>query len=171
MFQVLAGTVSEVRYCWPKDSYKDDHCDGGNGGNDDHHKNGEEEGMIIADENRLQTQNVAYINDSIGLHRVMNPDPTMPAFSLHLYSPPFDYCRIFDEKTGKYQTINVGFDPKEIEAVKYRVKRRTAANNCDINHHHNHPHQNSFGSKDVLVFEMDHNPKHRQQQQDGKTRS
>lgn len=126
--------------------------------------------MIITGENRLQTQNVAYINDSIGLHRVMNPDPTMPAFSLHLYSPPFDHCRIFDEKTGKYKKINVGFDPKEIEAVKYRVKHRIK--NCDINVHKNHPHhhhdQNSM-AKDVLVFEMQEQ-QHRRQQDNGKTR-
>lgn len=161
----MAGTVSEVRYCWPKDRYRDDHSDNGIGGHDN-----DDESMIVVDENRLQTQNVAYINDSIGLHRVMNPDPKIPAFSLHLYSPPFDHCRIFDEKTGKHQKINIGFDPKEIESVKYRVKHTKHAHVHNHNHHHHHNHHFDSLGKDVLVFEMEQQQKHRRQQ-DGKTRA
>ncbi|GAB7351203.1 hypothetical protein MBLNU459_g1643t1 [Dothideomycetes sp. NU459] len=47
---------------------------------------------------------VAYISDKIGLHRISNPDPHSNAVSLHLYTPPnaaeFGF-NIYDERTGK----------------------------------------------------------------------
>ncbi|KAJ5239386.1 cysteine dioxygenase [Penicillium chermesinum] len=47
---------------------------------------------------------VTYISDDIGLHRVHNPSPNRVAVSLHLYTPPnaADYgYNIFDESTGR----------------------------------------------------------------------
>ncbi|KAI9926184.1 hypothetical protein ASPWEDRAFT_174908 [Aspergillus wentii DTO 134E9] len=47
---------------------------------------------------------VTYIADDIGLHRVHNPHPTNVAVSLHLYTPPnaADYgYHVFDGATGK----------------------------------------------------------------------
>lgn len=38
--------------------------------------------------------------DTLGLHRVENPNPTEGAISLHLYCPPYDTCSIFNQKTG-----------------------------------------------------------------------
>ncbi|KAJ5267662.1 Cysteine dioxygenase [Penicillium angulare] len=46
---------------------------------------------------------VTYISDDIGLHRVHNPHPSQVAVSLHLYTPPnaADYgYNIFNEATG-----------------------------------------------------------------------
>ncbi|KAG9763470.1 cysteine dioxygenase, partial [Aureobasidium melanogenum] len=47
---------------------------------------------------------VTYISDQIGLHRVFNPDPVEPAMSLHLYTPPnaaeFGF-HVYDERTSK----------------------------------------------------------------------
>ncbi|RHZ55416.1 putative cysteine dioxygenase [Aspergillus thermomutatus] len=47
---------------------------------------------------------VAYISDQIGLHRVANPSKDRLAVSLHLYTPPnaadFGY-NVYDPKTGK----------------------------------------------------------------------
>ncbi|KAJ3262653.1 hypothetical protein HK103_000182 [Boothiomyces macroporosus] len=40
---------------------------------------------------------VNYMHDKIGTHRVGN-DSSEPAISLHLYSPPIEYCKIYDEK-------------------------------------------------------------------------
>lgn len=47
--------------------------------------------------------------DSMGLHRVENPSHTSPAVSLHLYSPPFETCQSFDERTGKARTVKMVF--------------------------------------------------------------
>jgi len=38
---------------------------------------------------------LAYITDSMGYHKVGNPNATVPAVTLHLYCPPFDQCRIW----------------------------------------------------------------------------
>ncbi|EXJ63747.1 cysteine dioxygenase [Cladophialophora yegresii CBS 114405] len=53
----------------------------------------------------LYSQNeVTYISDKIGLHRISNPSNDEVAVSLHLYTPPhaanFGF-NLFDEKTGK----------------------------------------------------------------------
>ncbi|KAF7490113.1 Cysteine dioxygenase type 1 [Sarcoptes scabiei] len=119
ILKVLGGSLTEVRYRLPN-------------------TNGE---MIIDCENELSEQNsVAYINDSIGLHRVVNRDDFQPAFSLHLYCPPFDKCRVFDERTGQHQHVDCSFDPQDI--VKFRVKHQIVA---DIDQH-NH---------DVLLLERE----------------
>ncbi|KAH1507346.1 hypothetical protein KXX06_008600 [Aspergillus fumigatus] len=51
-----------------------------------------------------QPNEVAYISDQIGLHRVVNPAKDRLAVSLHLYTPPnaadFGY-NIYDPITGK----------------------------------------------------------------------
>ncbi|KAJ5727579.1 Cysteine dioxygenase [Penicillium malachiteum] len=52
---------------------------------------------------------VTYISDDIGLHRVHNPHPTQIAVSLHLYTPPnaADYgYNIFDEATGSASHVS-----------------------------------------------------------------
>ncbi|CAG0898522.1 unnamed protein product [Darwinula stevensoni] len=53
----------------------------------------------------LKTNEVVYINDEQGLHRVENASHTQPAVSLHLYCPPFDACHAFDQRTG-HKTMN-----------------------------------------------------------------
>ncbi|KAG8593957.1 hypothetical protein GDO81_001007, partial [Engystomops pustulosus] len=47
--------------------------------------------------------------DSIGLHRVENPSHTETAVSLHLYSPPFDHCNTFDQRTGHKNKVKMTF--------------------------------------------------------------
>ena len=47
--------------------------------------------------------------DSIGLHRVENASHTDRAISLHLYSPPFQMCQTFDERTGHKRTCTFVF--------------------------------------------------------------
>ncbi|NXR99833.1 CDO1 dioxygenase, partial [Oxylabes madagascariensis] len=47
--------------------------------------------------------------DSIGLHRVENISHTEPAVSLHLYSPPFDTCNTFDQRTGHKHKVTMTF--------------------------------------------------------------
>ncbi|KAI9278529.1 RmlC-like cupin domain-containing protein [Phascolomyces articulosus] len=50
---------------------------------------------------RLHPNEVAYIHDKIGLHRISNPDQGRGAVSLHLYTPPYQVCKTFEEKTGR----------------------------------------------------------------------
>lgn len=51
------------------------------------------------------TDSCLYISDEIGLHRIANTSHVQPAFSLHLYSPPFKSCRAFDEHTGRSMVL------------------------------------------------------------------
>ena len=47
--------------------------------------------------------------DSLGLHRVENPSHVDRSVSLHLYSPPFETCQMFDQRTGKKTQCKVTF--------------------------------------------------------------
>lgn len=42
----------------------------------------------------LDTNNVHYIDDTIGVHKMINCDQR-DAISLHIYAPPYRECRIF----------------------------------------------------------------------------
>ncbi|XP_022646688.1 cysteine dioxygenase type 1-like [Varroa jacobsoni] len=83
--RLLAGDLTEVRYDWP------------------HGK-----AMQLRDESTMLPGDVCYINNEIGLHRVENRAPEI-AVSLHLYSPPFSTCYMFDENTGKKVISKVTF--------------------------------------------------------------
>ena len=104
---MLSGTLHEVRFEWPEN--KEIEIEN-------------VESMKILSDRALFKGDVAYINgecfgarmlksqtdryrsfrsDSLGLHRVENRSHTVPAVSLHLYTPPFDKCHVFDQKTGK----------------------------------------------------------------------
>jgi len=95
--KVMEGSLAEKLYDWP--------CENESG--DD----------VICDQNKLSPRQitefdknqVTYINDTIGLHRVENNSHTRRAASLHLYSPPFDMCHSFDERTGKKICCKVVF--------------------------------------------------------------
>ncbi|XP_039401194.1 cysteine dioxygenase type 1 isoform X3 [Mauremys reevesii] len=65
--------------------------------------------MTKKSERVLEENQCAYINDSIGLHRVENTSHTESAVSLHLYSPPFDSCNTFDQRTGHKHKVKMTF--------------------------------------------------------------
>lgn len=58
----------------------------------------------ITNEIIYRTDEVSYISDQIGLHKIANASDTETAVSLHLYTPPhaanFGF-NLFDERTGK----------------------------------------------------------------------
>jgi cysteine dioxygenase len=58
----------------------------------------------VVKETMYERDQVTYISDDIGLHKIFNPSETDVAVSLHLYTPPhaanFGF-NLFDEKTGK----------------------------------------------------------------------
>ena len=88
--QVLQGQVNECRYEYP-------HQDTGTAVTsrmNENGVNGVEKLRCIADETFVGGQ-LAFIKDSIGLHKVGNPSAVTPAVTLHLYSPPFQDCRVW----------------------------------------------------------------------------
>lgn len=105
--KVLDGELKETMYAWPtRDSI------------DENESSTPESTRIANDELQKLTEmdvhsyskdGVTYINDSMGLHRVENPSHCNPAVSLHLYSPPFEFCRTFDQRTGKSQKVRMTF--------------------------------------------------------------
>ncbi|XP_041459420.1 cysteine dioxygenase type 1-like [Lytechinus variegatus] len=105
--KVLDGTLQESMFAWPEDSKK---------------KNA----MTQLAVNTYERDQVAYINDSKGLHRVENPSHSDLAASLHLYSPPFQSCQCFDQRTGKSTTSTVTFWSKYGERTPYKPGRSTS---------------------------------------------
>ncbi|VEN46965.1 unnamed protein product [Callosobruchus maculatus] len=86
--KMLQGSLQEVRFAWPeKDS-----------------EEMKETGRTI-----MQTNDICYINNSLGLHRVENVSNVDTAISLHLYCPPYDNCSVFSQRTGKKSTVKMSF--------------------------------------------------------------
>lgn len=80
--------------------------------------NGEE---LEATCKHLDTNQVTYIDDSIGLHKVTNESETEPAVTLHVYLPPYTKCRVFKlmgrEHNNKQLELN--FDWSDILDVTF----------------------------------------------------
>ena len=67
--KVMQGTMQEVRYV-----KKGDH--------------------LQVSEEIVASEGVLYMHDSMGVHKVGNPT-TKDAITLHIYSPPFEKCRLW----------------------------------------------------------------------------
>ncbi|OAA81422.1 cysteine dioxygenase [Akanthomyces lecanii RCEF 1005] len=84
LMKILKGNLTETRYEFPQE--------------------GEPNGpMKVISEKTYKENQVAYMADELGLHRVSNRGSDF-AVSLHLYTPPNvakQGCHIFDEKTGR----------------------------------------------------------------------
>ncbi|XP_029916691.1 cysteine dioxygenase type 1 [Myripristis murdjan] len=99
--KMLQGQLKETQFEWPKS-----------------------QGDMVQKSQRILLENkVAYINDSIGLHRVENASHTEGAVSLHLYSPPFQTCQTFDQRTGHKNTVQMTFWSKYGERIPVETKR------------------------------------------------
>ncbi|KAJ3169462.1 hypothetical protein HDU88_000651 [Geranomyces variabilis] len=105
LMKVLDGELAETLYSVPQPA-EDERVDSGNedacstsssSGGDDESRHG----MRVRRLGRLATGDVAYIHDRIGLHKIANPSPSKRAVSLHLYTPPFEFCRTYNETTGE----------------------------------------------------------------------
>ncbi|RUS77299.1 hypothetical protein EGW08_014926 [Elysia chlorotica] len=105
--KVLDGTVKEEMFEWPENCDQAEAMD--EDGDEADRKDGSNSGMQKRDESQIVKNACGYINDDIGLHRVENPSHVDKAVTLHLYSPPFDECECFDERTGKHTTAKVTF--------------------------------------------------------------
>lgn len=63
----------------------------------------------------LNFNDVTYIDDSIGLHKVTNKSANQPAVTLHVYMPAYRKCRIFETngsgiEISNSQSIDVVFN-------------------------------------------------------------
>ena len=87
--KVLSGTLKETLYKWPDESA------------------GEKE-MQQTESTSFCTDQVTYIDDSVGLHCVENSTKNQ-AVSLHLYCPPITHPKKFEKKTGQSQTCELTF--------------------------------------------------------------
>jgi len=92
--RVLDGDVKEIKYNWPEDGSSKD--------------GGLEESSVTC----LPAGQTLYMSDELGIHKVENKSHTDKLVSLHLYSPPFDFCKVFDERTSKRTRINMCFYSK-----------------------------------------------------------
>lgn len=97
--KMLHGELNETQFAWPSDV------------NDVNEEQDPKDGdsLVEIGTTVIEENDVAYINDSIGLHRVENRSHTETAISLHLYCPPFDNCHMFDQRTGKRTKCTVTF--------------------------------------------------------------
>ncbi|XP_015908525.1 cysteine dioxygenase type 1 [Parasteatoda tepidariorum] len=102
--KMLDGELKEIRFAWPSDSDE------------------EEKEMEKISETTLKTNDVNYMNDSLGLHRVENPSHSQTAVSLHLYSPPFESVLLFDQRTGHKTRGKVTFWSKYGERTPFGVE-------------------------------------------------
>ncbi|XP_022188521.1 cysteine dioxygenase type 1 [Nilaparvata lugens] len=94
--KMLHGQLEEIRFAWPDEDDKTDIPEN-------------EKGLNELSRTNLKTNQVCYINDSMGLHRVENPSHSDTAVSLHLYCPPFDACQVFNQRTGQKSKCKVTF--------------------------------------------------------------
>ncbi|KAL1140777.1 hypothetical protein AAG570_000707 [Ranatra chinensis] len=85
--KILQGSLQEVRFQWPVDNQP----------------------LRELSRTILPLDDVCYINDSLGLHRVENVSYGEPAASLHIYSPPFEECSVFNQQTGISSKAKVTF--------------------------------------------------------------
>jgi len=104
--KVVDGTLFENQYEWPNSEHTEITPELYNA-------------MTKKKVTEFKTGEVAYINDSIGLHRVENNSHSACAVSLHLYSPPFEMCQSFDERTGKSSSVKVIFCSKYGERTPF----------------------------------------------------
>ncbi|KAJ0399148.1 hypothetical protein ATCC90586_002652 [Pythium insidiosum] len=80
--KVIDGTVNEVQY---KIS---------------------DSGRLEETSNIVLSEGVTYMDDSIGLHKIGNPRDDVDAITLHLYSPPYEKCRIwFDTEQADKSSV------------------------------------------------------------------
>ncbi|KAL9028478.1 MAG: hypothetical protein Q9180_007161 [Flavoplaca navasiana] len=91
IMKMLKGSLTETRYAWPQST-------------------GPGEAMRATSQTHLDRDQVIYMADDLGLHKISNPDPEEYAVSLHcwcsrlaVYTPPnaaIKGCKVFDPDTG-----------------------------------------------------------------------
>jgi len=100
--KVLDGQIMETMYAWP-----------------DSESETEELPMKIISKTSVNRDEVTYINDSIGLHRMENPSHTEGTVTLHVYIPAYQECTTFDERTGHRSKCQVVFHSRSGDSIDF----------------------------------------------------
>jgi cysteine dioxygenase len=96
--RVLKGVVRERRY---RPSHRENLiCCGGKQEEEDRDDGGPRLECFQDGIYREEDKTVVFIEDFLGFHKVENPSSTEPAVTLHLYSPPFDRCRVWIDESS-----------------------------------------------------------------------
>ncbi|CAI7584342.1 unnamed protein product [Penicillium discolor] len=93
VMKVLKGKLQEDLYSWP---------------DQEQIENGQISPPQLTKQTTYGENQVTYMSDKLGLHRISNPDQDNFAISLHLYTPPNAAIHgfgIYDERTGKARHI------------------------------------------------------------------
>jgi len=122
--KIMQGELQETMFSWPSTGEKSSPEDSVAKTCED--DDPELHPMMENEKRMYKKDEVAYINDCMGLHRVENASHTDKAVSLHLYSPPFGQCHIFDHRTGHQSVAKVTFWSKYGE----RVGTTAESNQC-----------------------------------------
>ncbi|TYZ63172.1 hypothetical protein PybrP1_002067 [[Pythium] brassicae (nom. inval.)] len=65
-------------------------------------------GALAETANVVLSSGVTYMDDSLGLHKVGNPREDVDAITMHLYSPPYEKCRVwFDPSDADKSSVAV----------------------------------------------------------------
>ncbi|CAG8888188.1 unnamed protein product [Penicillium egyptiacum] len=93
VMKILKGKLQEDLYSWP---------------DQEQIENGQSSPPQLTKQTTYGENQVTYMSDKLGLHRISNPDQDNFAISLHLYTPPnaaiHGFCT-YDERTGKARHI------------------------------------------------------------------
>ncbi|KAG0059784.1 Cysteine dioxygenase [Linnemannia elongata] len=101
LMKILDGELKETLYHWPERVVNDtDNADSGMG-SDNSDDDEKPTAMSVKKETFLKRDTVAYMHDNLGLHAVSNPLKTQGSVSLHLYTPPYEVCKTFNERSSK----------------------------------------------------------------------
>ena len=68
----------------------------------------ENDNLVCTQDEIFHQGGVVFIEDSMGYHSVGNPSESQRAITLHLYSPPFQQCRIWLDECQEPTTCSMG---------------------------------------------------------------
>ncbi|TAQ88286.1 hypothetical protein B7494_g3370 [Chlorociboria aeruginascens] len=103
LMKILKGTLKETRFDFPRNA---------------------KTAPAVIGETTYRENQVTYMADELGVHKISNPDQKELAVSLHLYTPPNaakEGCNIFDERTGKRSHISQSNFFSEFGRKPYRL--------------------------------------------------
>ncbi|KAI8388790.1 RmlC-like cupin domain-containing protein [Radiomyces spectabilis] len=101
VMKVLDGDIREIKYEYPKNVVQDTSEYDITSMTEQPLDDANQSPLHVTKDSTYKPNQVAYIHDKIGLHRVTNPSTEHGAVSLHLYTPPYQMCKTFEEKSGR----------------------------------------------------------------------
>ncbi|KAI9262046.1 RmlC-like cupin domain-containing protein [Sporodiniella umbellata] len=115
VMKILDGQLQETLFDWPATS-GDDGTETSfditadttvHDGKDKQLSMNRDQSLHVTRDTVYYPNQVTYVHDKIGLHRVTNPSQEHGAVSLHLYTPPYKVCKTFEETTGRARSGGV----------------------------------------------------------------